>query len=121
MQEIPVQEKYLLTIHEASKYFGIGIKSMRRFAEDHTDSFAIRYGNRYMIIRTKCEEYLLGCLEKKSCGVEVMDEPDYSKVVEEVEKKEEEKGKEANDKRKEANDKATNKKGKKNKRQKREE
>ena len=65
MQEIPVQEKYLLTIHEASEYFSIGIKSMRRIAEDHTDSFAIRHGSRYLIIRAKCEEYILGCLEKK--------------------------------------------------------
>ena len=30
---IPVQEKYDLTIREASEYFSIGIKKMRRLAE----------------------------------------------------------------------------------------
>ena len=110
MQEIPVQEKYLLTIHEASEYFSIGIKSMRRIAEDHTDSFAIRHGSRYLIIRSKCEEYILGCLEKKSVVAEMIDEPDSSEVVDGVERKEE----------KEAHDEPAKRKGKK-KRQKREE
>ena len=32
---IPVQEKYALTIREASEYFSIGIKKMRRLAEDN--------------------------------------------------------------------------------------
>ena len=102
MQEIPVHEKYLLTIQEASKYFSIGLKSMRRIAENHTDSFAIRHGNRYLIIRTKCEEYILGCLEKKSGFVEMIDEPEVAE-------------------RKEADDKPAKRKGKKSKRQKREE
>ena len=105
MQEIPVQEKYLLSIQEASKYFSIGIKNMRRLAENHTDFFAIRHGNRYLIIREKCEEYFLGCLEKKNGGVEIIGEPEVKEVVE---------GKEENDK-------AAKSKGKKSKRQKREE
>lgn len=36
--EIPLNEKYVLSINEAAAYFGIGIKKMRRLAEDHTDS-----------------------------------------------------------------------------------
>ena len=115
MQEIHVQEKYLLSIQEASKYFSIGIKNMRRLAENHTDFFAIRHGNRYLIIREKCEEYFLGCLEKKNGGVEIIGEPEVKEVVE----GKEEKGKE--EKGKEENDKAAKSKGKKSKRQKREE
>ena len=67
-QGIPVSEKFLLTIHEASEYFNIGIKQMRRIAEDHQDSFAIFQGNRYLIIRSKCEEYILGCLKTEGGG-----------------------------------------------------
>lgn len=31
---------------------------MRRLAEEHTDSFGIQCGNRYLVIRTKFEEFL---------------------------------------------------------------
>ena len=41
---IPVQEKYALTIREASEYFSIGIKKMRRLAEDNLGRFAIYSG-----------------------------------------------------------------------------
>lgn len=56
--EISVMEKYTLTVREAAAYFGIGVKKMRRLAEDHTDSFAVQCGNKYLIIRTKFEEFL---------------------------------------------------------------
>ena len=55
---VPIHEKYLLTIKEASAYFNLGIKRLRRLAEDNTDSFSAYNGNRYMIIRPKFEEYL---------------------------------------------------------------
>ena len=58
MSNIPMNEKYTLSIKEAAEYFGIGIKKMRRLAEDHTSSFAVLSGNRYLIIRTKFEEFL---------------------------------------------------------------
>ena len=32
---VPVKEKYALTIKEAAAYFNIGIKKMRRIAEDN--------------------------------------------------------------------------------------
>ena len=51
---IPVQEKY----REASEYFSIGIKKMRRLAEDNLGRFAIYSGNRYLIIRTKFEKFM---------------------------------------------------------------
>ena len=59
MSELPLSEKYTLTIKEAAEYFSIGIKKMRRLAEEHVDSFSIYSGNRSLIIRTKFEEYLL--------------------------------------------------------------
>ena len=68
MSEVPVQDKFLLTIKEASEDFNIGIKQMRRIAEDHQDAFAIYQGNRYLIIRSKCEEYIIGCLKTEEGG-----------------------------------------------------
>ena len=35
MERIPINEKYSLTIQEASEYFSIGVKKMRRLAEDN--------------------------------------------------------------------------------------
>ena len=59
MNNIPLNEKYTLTIKEAAAYFNIGVKEMRRLAEEHTSSFSIYSGNRYLIIRTKFEEFLV--------------------------------------------------------------
>ena len=43
---MPICEKYMLTIKEAAEYFNIGIKKMRRLAEDNEGEFAIYMGNR---------------------------------------------------------------------------
>ena len=67
-QPIPVKDKFLLTINEASEYFNIGTKNMRRIAEEHLDSFSIFQGNRYLIIRSKCEEYIIRCLKTEGGG-----------------------------------------------------
>ncbi len=64
-ESLPIQEKFMLTIREAAEYFGIGIKQIRRLAEDNLDSFAIFIGNRYMIVRPKFEEYIIDILETK--------------------------------------------------------
>lgn len=58
MYELPLGEKYTLSIKEAAVYFNIGIKKMRRLAEENMGNFALVSGNRYLIIRTKFEEYL---------------------------------------------------------------
>lgn len=60
---MPVSEKYMLTIKEAAEYFNIGIKKMRRLAEDNEGEFAIYMGNRYLVIRERFETYIvnLGC------------------------------------------------------------
>ena len=60
MKEVPINEKYTLTIKEASQYFNIGIKKMRRLAEENThNGFAVHSGNRYLIIRSKFEKFLV--------------------------------------------------------------
>ncbi len=55
---VPIKDKYLLSIREAAAYFNLGIKKLRRLAEDNTDTFSIYNGSRYMIIRHKFEKYL---------------------------------------------------------------
>lgn len=58
MYELSLGEKYTLSIKEAAVYFNIGIKKMRRLAEENMGDFALISGNRYLIIRTKFEEHL---------------------------------------------------------------
>jgi len=55
---LPVGEKYTLTIKEAAAYFNIGLKKMRRLAEDNIGNFAVYSGNRYLIIRKKFEKFI---------------------------------------------------------------
>jgi excisionase family DNA binding protein len=58
MKEMTTGEKYLLTIKEAGEYFNIGVKKMRRLAEENLGVFSVYSGNRYLINRTKFEEFL---------------------------------------------------------------
>lgn len=58
MMEIPISEKHMLTVKEAAAYFNIGIKKMRRLAEENVGRFAVYSGNRYLVIRTRFEEYI---------------------------------------------------------------
>ena len=69
--KVPISEKFTLTVREASEYFSIGVKVMRRLAEEHTDSFAVWNGNRFLIIRSKFEEYLISCLSDKERGGQI--------------------------------------------------
>ena len=55
---IPVSEKYMLTISEASRYYSIGVKRLRMIAEQHIGDFAVYNGNKYLIIREKFEAFL---------------------------------------------------------------
>lgn len=68
---VPISEKFTLTVREASEYFSIGIKVMRRLAEEHTDSFAVWNGNRFLIIRSRFEEYLVSCLSDREGGGQI--------------------------------------------------
>ena len=57
MKEMTTGEKYLLTIKEAGEYFNIGVKKMRRLAEENLGVFSVYSGNRYLINRTKFENH----------------------------------------------------------------
>ena len=69
--EIPISEKYMLTINEAAAYFSIGVKKLRRMAEDNEGKYAITMGSRYFIVRGKFEEYIDSLINGES-----EDEPD---------------------------------------------
>ena len=56
--DIPINEKYALSVREAASYFNIGTKKIRRLADENLGNFAFCCGNRYLIIRSKFEEYL---------------------------------------------------------------
>lgn len=58
MAKLSLNEKYTLSVKEAAEYFGIGVKKIRRLAEEHTGSFSVYSGNRYLIIREKFEQFL---------------------------------------------------------------
>ena len=55
---VPIPEKYMLTIREASVYFNLGVKHLRRLAVENTEGFSVYNGSRYMIIRPKFEKFL---------------------------------------------------------------
>ena len=64
MTEVPINQKYTLTIRETSAYFSIGTKKLRRMAEEEDEAgnlpaYSIFAGNRYLIIRHLFEEYLM--------------------------------------------------------------
>jgi hypothetical protein len=59
---MPIQEKYLLTSHEASIYFNIGIKNMRCLARDRSLKISVKIRGRTLIVRSKFEEYVLSLL-----------------------------------------------------------
>ena len=55
---VPVWEKALLTVEEASAYTGIGKSSLRKFSEDCDCRFVIWIGNKRMFKREKLMEFL---------------------------------------------------------------
>ncbi len=60
-KSIPVSEKFLLTVKEASMYFNIGENKLYRIATEYMDSeyrFVIQSGSRTMINRRNVEEFL---------------------------------------------------------------
>lgn len=57
--DIPVWEKYTLTIEEASKYFCIGENKLRRLAEKNKHAnWLIMNGNRIQIKRRQFEKVI---------------------------------------------------------------
>ena len=57
--DVPIWEKYTLTIEEASKYFRIGEKKLRKIAEENqTASWVIMNVNRVKIKRKQFEKII---------------------------------------------------------------
>ncbi|WP_154886749.1 excisionase [Longibaculum muris] len=57
--DVPIREKYTLTIEEASKYFHIGEKKLRKLAEENpTANWLIMNGNRVQIKRKQFEKII---------------------------------------------------------------
>ena len=55
--DVPIWERYTLTIEEASKYFRIGEKKLRKLAEENINSgWVIMNGNRVQIKRKQFEK-----------------------------------------------------------------
>ena len=55
--DVPIWEKYTLTVEEASKYFRIGEKKLRKLAEENIDAgWVIVNGNRIQIKRKQFEK-----------------------------------------------------------------
>lgn len=53
-----ITEKFVLSINEASEYFGIGIKALRRMAEDNRSGAFFMMGSHHKVVRHLFEEYL---------------------------------------------------------------
>ncbi len=57
--DVPIWEKYTLTIEEASKYFRIGENKLRKLAEENLMSnWVIMNGNRIQIKRKQFEQLI---------------------------------------------------------------
>ena len=57
--DIPIWERYTLTIEEASKYFRIGENKLRRLAEENKNAnWLIMNGNRIQIKRIQFEKII---------------------------------------------------------------
>ena len=51
------------TIKEAAPYYNIVMKKLRRLAEDNLGVFSVYSGNRYLIVKSKFEEFILNSSE----------------------------------------------------------
>lgn len=57
--DVPISEKYTLTIEEASKYFRIGENKLRKLAEANLNSsWVLMNGNRVQVKRKQLEKII---------------------------------------------------------------
>ncbi len=57
--QVPIKDKFCLTIDEASEYFGIGEKKLRKIVTENLNSdFIIQNGVKYLIKRKRFESFL---------------------------------------------------------------
>lgn len=58
-QQIPIYEKYNLTITEAAQYFNIGEKNLRKIvANDPTADYILMVGNKVLLKRKLFEKFM---------------------------------------------------------------
>lgn len=69
-----MNEKYMLTVKEASEYYNIGTKALRRIAENGEKKFTVLSGNKILIIRRRFEGYLDWCCDSNIPVGELADE-----------------------------------------------
>jgi len=58
--EVPVWERFTITIEEAAQYFGIGTSKLRELSNEDNCPFVLWVGSKRLIKRKKLEEYLSG-------------------------------------------------------------
>ena len=59
MKEVPIWNKYSLNVEEASKYYGIGVKSMYEIIHNNPNAdFLLEIGTHHRIKRSLFEKYL---------------------------------------------------------------
>ena len=56
--QVPIWEKYALTVDEASAYFGIGTGKIRELTNDNDCNFVLWVGNKRLIKKQLFEKYL---------------------------------------------------------------
>lgn len=57
--QVPIKDKFCLTIDEAAVYFNIGEKKLRKIVSENLDSdFVIQNGVKYLIKRKRFESFL---------------------------------------------------------------
>lgn len=57
-KEVPISEKYNLTLDEAAAYFNIGTDRLREITDDNKNELVLMIGTKRLIKRKKMEEYL---------------------------------------------------------------
>lgn len=62
-EEVPICEKVLMTVDEASAYSNIGVSTIRKLANDPRCTFVLTNGNRKLIKRKDFEKFLESKLE----------------------------------------------------------
>lgn len=62
-QVIPIHEKYMLSIEEASQYFHIGENKLRKIADEHKDAKWLFYNGQRLLIKRKLFEKVIDELD----------------------------------------------------------
>lgn len=58
VKEVPIAEKALLTLEEATAYYGIGMNKIRELTNDDQCPYVLWNGSKRLIKRKPFEEYL---------------------------------------------------------------